>query len=253
MGRLADKVAIVTGGASGIGKKTAEVFVREGAKVVISDINEEKGQATASELGENAHFMTHNVVKEEDWQRVIKATVEQFGKLDILINNAGLGLLKDIESVTFEEWRFVHSVTLDGVFLGCKYGIEAMKENGGGSIVNISSLAGLRGVPNMISYATAKGGVRMLSKSVALHCAQRGYNIRSNSVHPSFIDTPMVEDMINRSPNPEKTKAFVNNVAPLRRLGHAEEVAQMILYLASDESTFCTGGEFVIDGGITAR
>lgn len=253
MGRLLGKVAVVTGGASGIGKNTAEMFVREGAKVVVTDINARKGKKVAEALGESAIFVEHNVANEEAWKACVEATMEAFGQWDILINNAGLGILKNIEEVTLEEWHFVHSVTLDGVFLGCKYAIESMKETGGGSIVNVSSVAGLRGTPEMVSYGTAKGGVRMLTKTVALHCARKAYNIRCNSVHPSFIDTPMVEQMIMMSPEPEKTEKFVNQISPLRRMGTADEVSSMILYLASEESGFVNGAEMVIDGGLTAQ
>ncbi len=253
MGRLQDKVAVITGGASGIGKAAAQMFVKEGAQVVISDIDTRRGKKAAAALGDSAIFVEHNVAVEEDWERVVEATQEAFGGWDILLNNAGLGILKDIEEVSLEEWRFVHSVTLDGVFLGCKYAVQAMKETGGGSIVNLSSIAGLRGTPEMVAYGTSKGGVRMLTKTVALHCARKGYNIRCNSVHPSFIDTPMVEKMIMMSPDPDKMEKFVHTLAPLRRMGEAEEVAYMLVYLSSDESAFVTGTEMIIDGGITAR
>lgn len=253
MGRLQDKVAIITGGASGIGKAVATLFVKEGARVVIADIDARRGKKAATALGENALFFEQNVADVDSWPGVFAAAKEQWGRVDILINNAAVGILKDIEEVSLDEWHFVHSVTLDGVFLGCKQAIQEMKDSGGGSIVNLSSIAGLRGVPEMVSYATSKGAVRMLSKTVALHCARKNYNIRCNSVHPSFIDTPMVEKMIMMSPEPEKTEAFVNSVSPLRRMGKPEEVAHMVLYLASDESSFVNGAEFVIDGGLMAK
>lgn len=253
MGRVQDKVAIITGGSSGLGKASAELFVKEGAKVVLADIDRRRGRKVAEALGDAVTFVEANVTQPEDWDAVFQHTLDTHGTVDILVNGAGLGIMKNIEEVSLEEWRFVHAVCLDGTFLGCQKAIAAMKEHGGGSIINLSSIAGLRGVPDLPAYSSSKAGVRTLSKSVALHCARHRYNIRCNSVHPSFIDTPMVEKMIMMSPDPDKTEKFVNGLSPLGRMGRPDEVANLVLFLASDESTFVNGEEIVIDGGVMAR
>ncbi len=253
MGRVQDKVAIITGGASGLGKASAELFVKEGAHVVLGDRDKRRGRKVAEALGEAASFIEMDVTQEGDWDALFQHTLDTHGTLDILVNGAGLGVMKNIEEVSLDEWRFVHAVCLDGTFLGCQGAVRVMKEKGGGSIINLSSIAGLRGVPDLPAYSSSKAGVRMLSKSVALHCARHKYNIRCNSVHPSFIDTPMVEKMIMLSPDPEKMEKFVNGLSPLGRMGRPDEVANLVLFLASDESSFINGEEIVIDGGVTAR
>jgi 3(or 17)beta-hydroxysteroid dehydrogenase len=253
MGRVEGKVALITGGASGLGLESARHLVREGAKVVLTDINEKDGAAAAEEIGENALFLSHDVTNEKQWISVIDQTMERFGRLDILLNSAGVGIIGDIEHTSFEEWKKVHAINLDSVFLGCKYGIQAMKQKDGGSIINLSSVSGIIGGHNFAAYNSSKGGVRLLSKSVALYCARKGYNIRCNSVHPSFILTPMVQAMIDTAPDPVKAKGTLERQLPIGRLGKPEEVAAMVVYLASDESSFVTGSEMVIDGGITAQ
>ncbi|TNE48560.1 MAG: glucose 1-dehydrogenase [Deltaproteobacteria bacterium] len=253
MGRVQDKVAIITGGASGLGKASAELFVQEGAKVVLGDKDKRRGRKVAEALGDAATFVEMDVTQQDDWDALFQHTLDTHGALDILVNGAGLGVMKNIEEVSLEEWRFVHAVCLDGTFLGCQGAVRVMKENGGGSIINLSSIAGLRGVPDLPAYSSSKAGVRMLSKSVALHCARHKYNIRCNSVHPSFIDTPMVEKMVMMSPDPDKMEKFVNGLSPLGRMGRPDEVANLVLFLASDESSFINGEEIVIDGGVTAR
>jgi 3(or 17)beta-hydroxysteroid dehydrogenase len=252
MKRVDGKIAIVTGGASGIGHGCARLLAAEGATVVIADRDSVRGAAAAAELGAPHRFDVLDVTDEAAWERVVAITVATFGRLDILVNAAGIAVWADIERTTLAEWRLVNAVNSEGTFLGCQAAIRAMKPTGG-SIVNISSVAGLVADADAPAYCASKGAVRLLTKSVALHAARRGYNIRCNSVHPSFIATPMVEDVIARMPDPSKGRALLEQAAPLRRMGTVDEVAHAVLYLASDESSFTTGSELVIDGGLTAR
>ena len=251
MGRVAGKVALVTGGASGLGRATAVMLAKEGAKVAVTDINEAGGRAVAEAIGDAAVFLCHDVASESEWQSVLAAAVDKFGKLNILVNSAGIGMSKSVEELSFEEWRKVHTIDLDSVFLGCKYAVPLIAAAGGGSIVNISSIAGIIAGHNMAAYNSAKAGVRLLSKSVALHCARKGYNIRCNSVHPTFIDTPILDRHKARFGAAEAVAKLARQV-PLGRIGEADDVAYAILYLASDEAKFITGAELVIDGGISA-
>ncbi len=250
-GKIEGKVALVTGGASGIGRETALLFAREGGRVAVTDINEEGGRAVAAEIGDAAIFIAHDVTDEDQWIAAIDRTVAAFGGLHILLNSAGIALTKTVEDIELEEWRRVHAVDLDSVFLGCKHAISRIAASGGGSIVNISSVAGIIAGHNMAAYNSAKAAVRHLSKSVALHCARKGYNIRCNSVHPAFIDTPILDKHRERL-GAEVAMAKLGRQVPLGRVGQALEVAYAILYLASDESSFTTGSEMVIDGGISA-
>jgi NAD(P)-dependent dehydrogenase (short-subunit alcohol dehydrogenase family) len=252
MGRLQDKIALITGGASGIGCAAARLFAEEGATVVIADRDEAAAQAAVAAIGGRATFQRLDVTAEDRWIAVTDALVRDRGRLDILVNSAGVSLLKDIEATTLDEWRTLMAVNLDGTFLGCKHAVRVMKERGGGSIVNMSSVAGLIGAGNLTAYCASKGGVRLLTKAVALHCARKGYNIRCNSVHPSFADTPMLEGMLAAARNPDKLAANFAAAAPLGRLAQPVEVARTILFLASDESAFTTGVEMVVDGGLTA-
>ena len=190
---------------------------------------------------------------EARWREVVDAVVEKFGRLDILVNSAGIAMLGSIESATFDDWRKMNAVNVEGTFLGCREAVRAMKETGGGSIVNLSSVAGIIGDAASAGYCASKGAVRMLTKSAALHCARAGYGIRVNSVHPSFAETPMVLDGIARAKNPERVREGLMRASPMGRLGKAEEVANTILFLASDESSFTTGAEFMVDGGLTAQ
>jgi NAD(P)-dependent dehydrogenase (short-subunit alcohol dehydrogenase family) len=252
MGRVQDKVALITGGASGIGFATAELMAQEGGKVVIGDIDRAAAERAAARLGAAASFQALDVTREEDWIATTDAIVRDHGQVDILVNNAGIALSQDFETTTLDDWRRLMAVNLDGVFLGCKHAVRVMKDRGGGAIVNLSSVAGLIGDPRLAAYCASKGGVRLLTKSVALHCARRGYNIRCNSVHPSFVETPMLDAMLARSHDPANARAGYAAAAPLGRIAQPSDVARMILFLASDESAFSTGAEFVVDGGLTA-
>ena len=253
MGRLEGKTALVTGAASGIGLQTSIRLAEEGALVMMTDINHEEGLQQAEKLGANATFLKLDITEEEEWISVLDETVKRFGRLDILVNSAGMVLIADVEQITLEDWRKVHAINLDGTFLGCKHGVRVMKEFGAGSIINLSSVSGMIGGFNLAAYNSSKGAVRMLTKSVALHCARAGYGIRCNSIHPTFIETPMLESMIRDSPDPEKARQTLVRQVPLRRIGKPDDVANMIVYLASDESTFVTGTEMVIDGGVIAQ
>ncbi len=251
MGRVDGKVALVTGSASGIGLAAASLLADEGAKIVLTDLNEPRaGDAPA--LAQRAAFQKLDVTREDEWIAITDAVVSEFGRLDILVNSAGVSLLKDIETTTLDEWRRLTAVNLDGTFLGCKHAIRVMKERRGGSIVNMSSVAGIVGAANLAAYSASKGGVRLLTKSVALHCARKGYNIRCNSVHPSFVETPMLQSMIAAARDPRKLEANYASAAPLGRLAKPIEIARTVLFLASDESAFTTGTELVVDGGLTA-
>jgi NAD(P)-dependent dehydrogenase (short-subunit alcohol dehydrogenase family) len=254
MGRVAEKVALVTGGALGIGRATAELLAREGAKVVVTDVKQKEGEEVVARIkaqGGEAIFVLHDASSEDQWKAAIDASFKAFGKLNIVVNNAGIALGKTVEDTTLAEWRKVQEINLDGVFLGTKYGIEALRKSGGGSIVNLSSIEGLIGDPGLAAYNASKGGVRIFTKSAALHCAQAGYGIRINSVHPGYIWTPMVAGLSDGEQT-EKYKRLVS-LHPIGHLGEADDIAYGILYLASDESKFMTGSELVIDGGYTAQ
>ncbi|HTO39982.1 MAG TPA: SDR family oxidoreductase [Rhizomicrobium sp.] len=258
-GRVEGKIALITGGAQGLGEAAARMLVREGAKVVITDVNVAGAEKVAASINEThkgaALALAHDVTQEDQWVRVIEETERAFGGLHILVNNAGIGLTKDFLEITLEEWRRVHAIDLDGVFLGCKRAIPLMtksvKGTAGGSIVNISSIAGIIAGHNMAAYNSAKAAVRHLSKSVALYCARRGLNIRSNSIHPVFVATPILDGMVGLL-GKEEAYAKLGRQIPLGRIGEPDDIAYAVLYLASDESKFVTGAELKVDGGISA-
>jgi 3(or 17)beta-hydroxysteroid dehydrogenase len=250
--RLENRVILLSGGASGIGAATARLVLREGGKAVLADRDEARGKALAEELGAASLFVALDVTSEAAWEKAVAATVETFGGLHGLLNAAGIGVRNSIEDCTLEEYRRVNDVNSLGTFLGCKAAIAAMKQSGGGSIVNISSVLGLRGAAWALAYCASKGAVRLLTKHVALHCAQMKYNIRCNSVHPGYIDTPMIAPRLAANVGNVSGRQWLEELHPLGRLGLPEEVANMILFLLSDESSFSTGAEFVCDGGLTA-
>lgn len=258
MGRLDDRIALVTGAARGIGEAISEVFVREGAFVVLSDIRDEPGSDVADRLGPSARYEHLDVRDEAQWTAVIETTLERFGRIDVLVNNAGItgfdeGLgPHDPEHATMDAWHAVHRTNLDGVFLGCKHAIRAMRRGRGGSIINISSRSGLVGQAGAAAYASSKAAVRNHTKSVALYCAQEGLKIRCNSVHPAAILTPMWEAYLGKGTQREARLRAVARGSPLGRWGRPEEVAEAVLFLASDEASYMTGAEIHLDGGILA-
>lgn len=257
MGRVQDKAALITGGAGGLGEVAAELLLREGAKVVITDIDEDNGRQTAKRLG--CVFMKQDVSSEADWQRVITATVGELGGLGILVNNAGIGggsEPADPEHTTIESWTRITTVNMSGVFLGCKHAIPAMRDSGGGAIVNLSSVAALVATPFLTAYGASKAGVMQLTKSVALYCAQNGDKIRCNSVHPGQVATPMLQRIWSRVSEEagisiEDARAAFLAKIPMGEFAEAEDIAAAVLYLASDESKHVTGTQLVVDGGMT--
>lgn len=252
-GRVRGKVALVTGAASGLGAASATKLVAEGARVMLTDVQDDRGRELASTLGENACYARLDVTREDDWQRVIAGVIETFGALDVLVNNAGIGMLADVESTSIEAWRHVHAVNLDGTFLGCKNGIPAMRASGGGSIINVSSISGIVAGHNLAAYNSSKAAVRHLTKSVALHCARTRSNIRCNSIHPTFVATPILDGMLSASADPVAARKKLAAQIPLGAIGEPDDVAFAVLYLASDESKLMTGAELVLDGGLSAQ
>ena len=243
--KLQDKVAIITGGASGIGAATVKLFVENGAKVVFVDLNEEKGHALEAELtaaGAEALFIKANITSEEEVQNIFTTTVKKFGQVDVVFNNAGIGRVTPTEELSYAEWRNTVNVDLDGVFLVAQAAIKEMLKSGGGTIVNTASMYGWVGSPGSAAYNAAKGGVINLTRSLALEFATRG--IRVNALCPGFIDTPII---------PEESKEALRQITPMQRLGQSEEMAKAVLFLASDDSSFMTGNTLTIDGCYTAQ
>ena len=255
MGRVKGKVALVTGAAQGLGAAIAASLAAEGACVVLTDINldgvRKQAHALNSQHADSALAIHHDVTDPKAWDAVLRDTQDTYGGLHILVNNAGIGSMGSVEEESFENWKLVHEIDLDSVFLGCKAAIPYIAQSGGGAIVNISSISGIIAGHNMAAYNSAKAGVRHLSKSVALHCARAGNNIRCNSVHPAFIDTPILRAM-GAPGNESALLKKLGRQIPMGRVGQPEDVAYAVLYLASDESGFVTGSEIRIDGGISA-
>ena len=248
--RLKDKVVIITGGVGGIGSATVRLFAVEGAKLVIVDVNENEGEALASELkddGYAATFISLDVTNEQQWIRAVDATIEKYGQLDILVNNAGIFRMETVDETDLELWNRIQEVNATGVFLGIKHGAAAMRRSGGGSIVNISSGAGIVGSATGAAYHASKGAVRLLTKAAAIQYAADG--IRVNSVHPGVTNTPMIRELMAD----ETAGAGFLAGTPMGRLGRPDEIANAILFLASDEASFITGAELVVDGGFTAQ
>jgi 3(or 17)beta-hydroxysteroid dehydrogenase len=243
MGRLAGKIAIITGAAKGLGEADARMFAREGATVVLTDVDRDAGAAVAADIGGKAEFHYHDVRHEAEWKALIDDVVARHGRLDILVNNAGVVTLGTIETQTEEDYRFIMGVSADGTFFGCKHAVIAMKESGGGSIINMASIASIVGEPNVAAYAAAKGAIESLTRSVAVHCANSKYNIRCNSVHPAGILTPMVEAVIRTSQGLPADAM----VGPNPNLGEPNDIANTVLFLASDESKFINGAAIRVD------
>ena len=252
MQKLHNKTCLITGAARGIGAAIARAYKAEGAHVIITDIDVESGAALARDL--SCRFELLDVADEQDWARVERL----FPALDVLVNNAGItgfeggAVAHDPEYATLEDWRSVHAVNTDGTFLGCRFAIRAMKETGSGSIINISSRSGMVGIPGAAAYASSKAAIRNHTKSVALYCAQNGWNIRCNSIHPAAILTPMWEPMLGDGPDRDEKMAGLVAETPMKRFGTAEEVAALAVLLASDDAAYMTGAELTIDGGLLA-
>ncbi|MBD2836046.1 SDR family oxidoreductase [Pseudomonas sp. JM0905a] len=248
MKRVQDKVVLITGAASGVGKADALLLAAEGARVVLADIDCETGAALAAEIGAAALFIELDVAEEAHWQRAIEQTLATFGRLDVLVNNAAICPIGTIEEASLAQWRTVMRVNADGYFLGCKYAIEAMKHNAtGGSIIMMSSVAALGGLPPMCAYTGSKGAVTALTRNVAMHCKNSGYRIRCNSIHPDGIWTPMTQSLV---PNLDPVALGIGD-NPMARMCMPEDVANLVLFLASDESRFVNGAELRIDNAQT--
>jgi len=255
VGRVADKKAFVTGAAQGLGAAIARRLVEEGAKVTLADLNAEGARAMAAEINRaqpgSAFAVPLDVTREDQWIYALEEADEQMGGLSVLVNNAGVFQQGDVEQLSFEDFKRSMSVNVDSVFLGAKHALKYLRQNPPGSIVNISSISGLIAGHNMAAYNASKAAVWMLSKSIALHCARQGLDVRSNSVHPTFIDTPLLDGLRAQLGEAEAAAKLARQV-PLGRIGEPRDVADAVLYLASDESRLVTGAELKIDGGVSA-
>jgi 3(or 17)beta-hydroxysteroid dehydrogenase len=246
------KVAWVTGAGMGLGRAASELLAREGAKLFCTDISPAHGAETVQfirEAGGEAEFVMHDVTKPEDWNAASAALSQRYGRLNVLVNNAGIAFIGNIEVCDMQQWRQTMAVNPDGVFLGCKHGVRLMKDSGGGSIINLSSIDGIIGEADLAAYCASKGAVRTLTKAVAVHCAEQKYRIRCNSIHPGYIWTPQTENYLRNLGRLEEEKAKALARHPIGFLGEPADIAYMVLYLASEESKFVTGSEMVVDGG----
>ncbi|MDB5986886.1 MAG: family oxidoreductase [Nevskia sp.] len=253
MDRVKGKVCVVTGGARGLGLAAAEALLAEGAKVLITDVDAKAGEAEAKRLGVNARFRVQDATQESQWNEALDAVVAEWGRLDVLVNNAGIAHILDVETVTLAQWQKLLDINLTGVFLGTQAAIARMKAHGG-SIVNIASIEGLLGDPGLPAYNASKGGVRIFTRSAAIHAARSGYNIRINNVCPGFADTQMVSGALGTL-KPEVAQLFAAKTLeriPMGRFARPAEIAAVVLFLASDESSYVTGADLVVDGGMTA-
>ena len=249
MGRVAGKVALVTGAASGMGRADAIALAREGARVVVADLNEDAGRAVVDEIGDRAVFMRLDVSSEAGWEQVIADTVARFGGLHVLVNNAGLMLLGSVVDTTLDDFRRTSAVNTEGVFLGCKHAVPAIAASGGGSIINMSSVAAMQGMSFVAAYSASKGAVRALTKSVAMYCKDQKNGVRCNSIHPDGVKTPMVVKVATGQET--ATREEIEKVARGSNMCEPEDVAGLVLYLASDESRFINGAELLIDDAAT--
>lgn len=257
MSRLENKIALITGGASGIGASSVKKFLEQGAKVYCTDINQELGEKLVNDLtsdySDKIVFIKHDVTSEQDWSAVCEQIDQNDQKLDILVHNAGIANIKNIEQDNLDDWNKMLNINVTSLFIGSQQALSLLQKSGSASIINLSSIEGLIGEPELISYTTSKAAVLNFTRSLALHCQKQGYAIRVNSIHPGFIDTPMVKDAVAKDPS---AMAIVENVMqqlPMKRLGTADEIANGILFLASDESSYMTGTQLVMDGGYTAK
>ena len=255
MSRVEGKVAIVTGAASGLGLASSKKLIQEGARVVLTDINQQALETIKEHFKEfsQTQYSTEylDVTSEESWQEILEKVELEYGKINILINSAGISLGSDIVSTDFEVWKKVHQVNLDSVFLGCKYAIPKITTYGPGSIINLSSISGIVAGWNTAAYNSSKAGVRLLTKSVALYCAKKGYDVRCNSIHPAFVNTPILDPIKQAFGDDEAVRKLARQI-PMNKIGDTDDVAYAVLYLASDESKFMTGSEIILDGGLSA-
>ncbi|KGH54810.1 SDR family oxidoreductase [Oenococcus oeni] len=250
--RLKGKVAIVTGGTLGIGLSIVDLYLKEGAKVVFTGRRQKIGEEAFKHLSnpKNAKFVVHDASNEEGWKKLFADVIAEFGKVDILVNNAGIGVPGDVEHTDYAQWRQTMAVNLDGVYFGTHYGVINMKHpvSGDASIINMSSIEGLVGDPNLFAYNATKGALRIMTKSAAIYCAQNDYNLRINTIHPGYIKTPLVEDMDGfEKAMSKRTKT------PMGHIGDPEDIGWLAVYLGSEEAKFATGSEFTVDGGYTAQ
>ena len=253
MGRVQGKVCVVTGAARGLGLAAAEMLLAQGARVMLTDVDRAAGETEARRLGASAAFIAQDVTKAAQWNEVLDAVIARWGRLDVLVNNAGVADIADVESVSLQTWSRTLDINLSGVFLGTQAAIARMKGRGG-AIVNIASIEGMVGDALIPAYNASKGGVRILSRSAAIHCARSGYNIRINNVCPGFAETQMVSGAL-ATMKPEAAQDFAGKTLariPMGRFGRPAEIAAAVLFLASDESSYVTGSDLVVDGGMTA-
>lgn len=251
MGRVQDKVILLTGGAMGLGKAAAKALLAQGATVIISDYNAEVGRVTAAALGEHCHFIEQDVTDWTRWGEVIAEIEAQFRRLDVLVNNAAITVFGSIADISVEDFRRCYTFDVDSIFMGCKAAIPLIARSGGGSIINFSSAAGVKASADLAAYNSAKAAVPMLTKSIALYCAREGNGVRVNCVQPGTILTPNVESVIAGTPDPDATRAAFSLAQPIGRMGEPDDIAHLVVYLASDESKFATGAAFAVDGGLS--
>lgn len=257
MQRLHKKICLVTGAASGIGLAIAETYLREGATVLLTDLDGEKGQREIERLrafGLDAHFQQHDVTDETQWKQVMSNVEQRFGRLDVLVNNAGIAILADVETLTLAQWRKTNAVNLDAVFIGTQQAITAMKGQGG-SIINVASIEGIIGEPMVPSYNASKGGVRIFTRSAAAHCARKGYGIRINNLCPGYATTAMISGGLETlgSDIAQQFQSYLEQRIPMGRLATTDEIAKAALFLACDDSSYMTGSDLVVDGGYLAQ
>jgi len=250
-GRVQDKVVLLTGGAMGLGKASARALLAEGATVIITDIDAQAGAATADELGEKCSFIAQDVTSWDRWQQVVAEVEETHGRLDALVNNAAITVFGSVMDISPDDFRRCYEVDVDSIFMGCKTAIPLIAKSGGGSVVNFSSAAGNKPSPDLAAYNSAKAAVAMLTKSIALWCAREQNNVRVNSVQPGTILTPNVESVIAGTPDPQATREAFSIAQPIGRMGEPDDIAHLVVYLASDESRFATGAPFIVDGGLS--
>lgn len=252
-GRLAGKVALITGGGSGIGRAACRIFVERGARVVVADLNADGARRTAAPLGEASVAHVMDVSSEADWESAVEVPIRRFGRLDVVCNIAGIGRGGFIEDISLEDWHAMLAVNLTGTMLGCKHGVRAIVRSGGrGAIINMSSVGGSIGIADIAGYCASKGGVTILTKAVALRCAQQGYPIRCVSVHPTYVDTEMLDPVANSVGDRATLLAGMARLVPMGRVCTPEDVARVVAFLASDEAGMISGSEVYVDGGQTA-